>query len=704
MTTALDRPNIGRGVDRIDGPLKVTGAALYAADAPAAHPLHAVLVTSTIARGHITGIDESDARELDGVVAIMTHANAPRVVDTGFDFQTGLTYLEAGLMPLQSDRVSYWGQDVAVVIATTLGTAQAAAARLHVGYAAEPAVLGLDTGARAGAERADSFFGSPLWIDIGDADGALANSDVRIDATYTTPEETHNALEPSATLAEWDGDALTVHDATQWVLGTRNTLAHLFSIPPGAVHVISPFIGGGFGSKGFVWPHTVLAVMAAKLTGKPVKLVVDRTQFFTASGHRPRTEQRIRLGATRSGDLTALVHDVISTSGRAGDWVEGCNGTSQMLYDVANTRTSHHVIRLDTSTPTAMRAPGEAGGTYALECAVDELAAALRTDPLALRMRNHGAVDRSNGKPFSSKHLIECFRVGAQRFGWERRTPASRSMREGNELIGYGVATATYPALTGRADVRVRVEEPGRVRVECATHDLGTGMYTIIAQVASDALRIPLEHVRVVIGDSRLPYGPVAGGSQSTAAVMPPLVDACAELLRLAGGDLGTAAPGTQAQASSSGEIPDDLAFHSFGAQFCEVRIDEDIARLRVTRFTGVFDCGRILNPKTARSQMIGGIVMGLGMALFEETIRDESTGAVVTNSLADYHVPVNADVPPIDVAFVEHPDLRFNPLGVRGVGEIGITGVAAAVANAVFHATGLRVRDLPILPEKLLD
>ncbi len=342
---------------------------------------------------------------------------------------------------------------------------------------------------------------------------------------------------------------------------------------------------------------------------------------------------------------------------------------------------------------------------FALESALDELAYAVNVDPLELRVRNHTEKDPSNNDlPFSSKHLLECYREGARRFGWDRRTAEPRSMRDGHEFVGYGMATATYPAMAGATEVRVRTEGGGRVTVECATHDLGTGMYTIIAQVAADTLGVPLDAVTVKIGSSAYPKAPVAGGSQSTASVMPPLVDACEALKRLAGGNVAGAPAGLEASGSGSGEVDEEKhSFHSFGAQFCEVRYDEELARLRVTRFTGVFDCGRILNPKTARSQMMGGIIMGLGMALMEDTVRDPRTGAIVTNNLADYRVPVNADVPPIEIGFVDHPDVTFNALGVRGVGEIGITGVAAAVANAVYHASGRRVRDLPIVPERLL-
>jgi xanthine dehydrogenase YagR molybdenum-binding subunit len=706
MTTTLARPSThtGRPIDRVDGPLKVTGAARYAADAPVEHPLFAVMVQSTISRGRFRWIDEGAARAVDGVVEVLTYRNAPRITQTGFDFAAATLYTEPNLTPLQTDVVRYWGQHIAAVIATTLEAATTAAALLRIIYDETPSVVAIDAQTRARKEKVETFFGSALNVERGDVDAALAAAPTKLDVTYTTPAETHNAMEPSATVATWTGDDLTVYDATQWINGTQNTLAHFFDLDPAQVHVISPFLGGGFGSKGFVWAHTVIAAMAAKVVGKTVKLVIDRSQFFTSNGHRSETEQRVRIAATEFGSITGIVHDVLDTTGHAGDFSEPANKSTGMLYAIPNMRITHHAVRLDISTPTAMRAPGESPGSFAIESAMDELAYAVNVDPIELRVRNHAAKDPSSGLPFSSKHLLECYTEGAQRFGWEKRTPEPRSMRAGNEFVGYGMATATYPAMAGATDVRVRTDGGGRVTVECATHDLGTGMYTIIAQVAADTLAIPLADVTVKIGDSTYPKAPVAGGSQSTASVMPPLVDACEQLKRLAGGNLRGAAAGLEAMGSGSGEVDEEKhSFHSFGAQFCEVRYDEELARLRVTRFTGVYDCGRILNPKTARSQMLGGIIMGLGMALMEETLRDPRSGAIVTNNLADYHVPVNADVPPIDIAFVDHPDLTFNGLGVRGVGEIGITGVAAAVANAVYHASGRRIRDLPIVPERLM-
>jgi xanthine dehydrogenase YagR molybdenum-binding subunit len=704
MTTAERiRPLVGSAIDRIDGPLKVTGAARYTADAPVEMPLFAVLVSSTIARGRITAIDDAAARALDGVVDVLTYRNAPRLHETSFDFTVPTIYVEGGLMPLQTDRVCYSGQFVAAVIATTFEEARAGAARLHIAYETETAAVTLDE-RRDQSEPVEQFFGSPLNIERGDVDRAFATSSTVVEATYRTPEETHNPLEPSATVAQWDGNVLTVHDATQWIMGTRSTLAHFFGLPLENVHVICPFVGGGFGCKGFMWPHTVIAALAAKATGKPVKVVLDRSQFFTASGYRPQTEQHLRIASDAAGTLTAIEHDVLSPTSAVSEWVEPAGKTTPWLYDVPNLRTTHRIVRIDVATPTAMRAPGEAPGSFALESAMDELAAALQMDPLDVRVRNHATIDRTSGSPFSSKHLLECYREGARRFGWERRTPLPRAMREGSELVGFGMATATYPAFSGPTEVRVRVEAGARVAVECATHDLGTGMYTVIAQVAADSLSLPLERIDVRIGNSAYPRAPVAGGSQSTASVAPAVADACRALRERTGGTIDDRAVGIEATGSATDDYDaEHFSFHSFGAQFCEVRVDEELARVRVSRFVGVFDCGRIVNPKTARSQMIGGITMGIGMALLEETVRDSRNGAVVTNNFADYRIATNADIPPIEIAFVDEPDTRLNAIGVRGIGEIAITGVAAAVANAVFHATGKRVRDLPILPEKLL-
>jgi xanthine dehydrogenase YagR molybdenum-binding subunit len=743
MTATADRPAtrgfIGQPIDRVDGRAKVTGAARYAADAPVDAPLFAVIVQSTIARGRMTAIDETATRAVPGVVEVVTYKNAPRVPALPFDF---MVPVQEELAPLQTDEIHYDGQHVAAVVGATFEAAREGAALLRITYESRDAELTVDD-----AHQVDlpaQWFGSDIQPRRGEPEAAYEASDVRIDATYVTPLENHNPLEPSVTVAEWrDGD-LIVHDSTQWVRGTRAALAKHFALDEERVHVIAPFLGGGFGCKGFFWPHAAIAAMAAKLTNRPVKLVLTREQMFTSVGRRSSTRQRLRVGTSREGKLNAALHDVLSESSRVGTFVESAGGVTEMLYDVPNIAITHRVARLDVATPTAMRAPGEAPGSFALGSALDEVAYACGVDPLDVLRRNHAASDPSSGLPWSSKHLLACYERGAEAFGWSTRTHAPRSMRDSGELIGWGVATATYPAMRAPAQARVTIGTDGTIDVASATHDLGTGMYTILAQIAADTLGVHPDAVRVRIGDSSFPNAPVAGGSMSSASVGPAVQDAAQRAYREAlaiaissgasplhglTGDAVEARDGmlrakddpsrsiayadvvrlaeTGAIEVLGGAAPGDegekFSFHSFGAQFVEVRFDEELARLRVSRALGVFDCGRILNAKTARSQMIGGITWGIGMALFEETVRDDRFGAVVTNNLADYHVPVNADIPNIEVLFVEEPDFALNSLGARGIGEIGITGVAAAVANAVYHATGVRVRDLPIVPEKLL-
>jgi xanthine dehydrogenase YagR molybdenum-binding subunit len=742
MTVTAERPAtrgfIGQPIDRVDGRAKVTGAAPYAADAPIDAPLHAVIVQATISRGRMTSIDERATRAVPGVVEVVTYRNAPRVPSIPFAFTMPV---QEELAPLQTDEVHYDGQHVAAVVGTTFEAAREGAALLRIEYERTAAEVTVERAHQV--DRPEQWFGDDAQPRRGEPENAYGASDVRVDATYVTPAENHNPLEPSVTVAEWrDGD-LIVHDSTQWVRGTRAALAKHFALDEERVRVIAPFLGGGFGCKGFFWPHAVIAAMAAKLTQRPVKLVLTREQMFTSVGRRSQTRQRLRVGGSRDGRLRSVLHDVVSESSRVGTFVEAAGGVTTMLFDVPNIAVTHSVARLDVPTPTAMRAPGEAPGTYALGSALDELAYACGLDPLEVLRRNHAAADPSSGLPFSSKHLLACYERGAEAFGWSTRTHAARSMRDGDEFVGWGVATATYPAMRAPAEARVTIGADGAIDVVSATHDLGTGMYTILAQIAADTLGVDPRAVRVRIGDSSFPVAPVAGGSMSSASVGPAVLDAAqrahrealaiatssgasplhglheddveardgalrakddpsraiayADVVRLGGTGaieaLGSAAPGDEGE---------KFSFHSFGAQFVEVRFDEELARLHVSRALGVFDCGRILNAKTARSQMIGGITWGIGMALLEETVRDER-GGIVTNNLADYHVPVNADIPNLEVQFVEEPDFNLNPLGARGIGEIGITGVAAAIANAVYHATGVRVRDLPIVPEKLL-
>jgi len=694
MTTTVAPPptTVGTPVDRIDGRLKVTGQARYAADAPIGNVAHAVIVTSTIARGKITAVAAADALAIPGVLRVYTHENAPRLTAPPIDFVQGVVPAQNAI-PLQRSQIVHYGQPVALVVAETLEAARAAARDLHVSYDREVPLLSLDD---RGAEhsRPDAFFGRPLQAQRGDVDVGLAAAAVRIDARYTTPPEFHNAIEPHATLARWDRGKLVVHEPSQWVIGLRNYLAAVFGLPPGDVQVISPFVGGGFGSKGFSMPHTVLAAMAARDLERPVKLVLSRAQVFAQTAYRSPTQQHLRLGASAEGELTAIDHASRIADSQAGWFVEPPGLTTMLLYACPNVRISHEAVRLNVPPTGPMRAPGETPGMFALESALDELAAELGIDPIELRVRNDTQHDQDSKQPFSGRHLVECLRAGAQRFGWKARAPRPRGRRDGDDLIGCGVATATYPGMRSPASARV-FRENGKYVVEVATHDLGTGMYSIMAQVAADALQVALDEVECRLGDSRYPDAPVAGGSMSTASVMPAVQAACLKL-RASGGDFAEAG-------TAPGDESNRYAFQSFGAQFIEVRVDEALGRVRVTRALGVFDCGRILNPKTARSQALGGIVMGIGMALLEEGAFDPRSGRILTDNLADYRIPVNADIGNLDAFFIEEPDYVFNPLGARGIGEIGITGVAPAIANAVFNATGKRVRDLPITPEKLL-
>ncbi|MET0401464.1 MAG: xanthine dehydrogenase family protein molybdopterin-binding subunit, partial [Cystobacter sp.] len=563
----------------------------------------------------------------------------------------------------------------------------------------------------------------------------------RLDVTYVTPYEHHNPMEPHATTAVWEGDALTVYDATQGVFNERDRLAALFGLAPEKVRVITKFIGGGFGCKGSTWAHTVLAVLASRTVSRPVKLVLRREQMFGPVGFRPETHQRLQLEAREDGTLLKVRHEVLASTSTFDEFVEPSAAVTRMLYASGQIVTSHRLARLNIGTPTFMRAPGEASGTHALECALDELAVKLQMDPIALRLKNHADKDPETGLPWSSKSLKECYRVGAEKFGWSRRTPAPGSMKDGRTLIGWGMATATYPMRRSKAGAKATLQPDGRALVVSGSQDLGTGAYTVFTQVAADALGLPVERVTFDLGDTRYPQTPVSGGSQTTASVGS-AVKLAARALRdkaiaLAVADTGSPLHGLRAQDvqvdngqlvsggkkdsyaalmkrqklasleaqadAEPGKEKDAYSMHSFGAQFAEVHVDPDLGQIRVSRWVGAFGAGAILNPKTARSQMYGGIVMGLGMALMEHSVLDPRTGRFITQDLADYHVPVNPDVPDIDILFVEENDPHVNEVGAKGIGEIGITGVSAAIANAVFHATGRRVRDLPLTLDKIL-
>lgn len=729
----------GKGLDRVDGLLKVTGAAQYSSDVPVAGVTHAVIVGSTVAAGKVTSIDTGAAASAPGVLAVITPGNAPKLPGA----RTKGPPNDRLLQFLQDDTVSYDGQPIAVVVADSLDRARHAAELLRVSYASTPPVVTIGDG--AGAYKPAKLVRDETDSNRGDFDHAFASAPVKVDQTYLTPVQNHNPIETHSSTAVWlRADRLTVYDATQGVFGVKRKLARLFGLPEENVRVVSHFLGGGFGCKGAAWSHVPLAAMAAKVVGRPVKLTITREQMFAFVGHRPNTVQHVSLGASRDGKLTAVRHDLVSHTSRFDEFVEGCAVVSRSLYSCPNVRTSHRLVRLDVATPTFMRAPGESTGNYALETAMDELSYALSMDPMALRLQNHADRDEDADKPWSSKSLRECYARGAELFGWARRSAAPRSMKDGRLLIGWGMATATYPAHQSAAAATARIRSDGTAVVRSATQDLGTGTYTIMTQVAADALGMPLDRVRFELGDTSFPEAPLSAGSQTAASAGPAVRRACLDakkqLIELAVGDPRSALHGAKSEDidASDGvlfvrsdprqrethadvlgrshrpdiiaeakavESPDraHYAMRGFGAQFAEVSVDPELGEVRVRRLVGAFAAGKILNAKTARSQLMGAMVWGIGYALTEHTDYDERDGRVVTRDLADYLVPVNADVPSIDVLFVDEADPYVNELGAKGIGELGLTGVVAAIGNAVFHATGKRIRSLPILIESVL-
>lgn len=729
-------PMIGQPVDRADGPAKVTGGARFAAEHPLAGLTHAVLVTSSIPSGRIASISTARAEKMRGVALVMTHLNAPKLPENG---QAGLNPPAGRILNLlQDDQVHYNNQPVALVVADTLEHAQDAARAVMITYAASPADLDF---AQAKASRTVR----PKLPDSsrGDFPAGWRDAGSRVDAVYTTAMQHHNPMEPHATIAHWDGERLTLYDSTQYVTGVKTTVAKRLGLDPGRVRVISPFVGGGFGSKGSTWSHVVLAAMASRQTGKPVKLVLERPQMFGMVGYRPLTEQRVRLGAAADGRLTAVAHEVTASTSVQEDWLEPSATITRMMYASDSLETSHRLVRLNHGTPTFTRAPGFSSGSFALESALDELAYAARLDPIALRLRNHADVNPETGLPWSSKSLRQCYAAGAERFGWGRRSPAPGSMRDGRWLVGWGMASATYPAHRSAASARARILPDGSAVVQSGTHDLGTGTYTVMAQIAADSLGLPLAKVRFELGDTSLPEAPVSGGSQSVASVAP-AVQAASLAAREKLVALAVADPQSPLYGASAGEIVIDqgwlarrsaperqesvaaqltrhgagveatsesrpgaeahaFAMHAFGAVFAEVKVDPDLGIITVPRVVGAYGVGRLMNRKTGHSQLMGGIVWGIGSALLEKTELDSRTGRAVNGNLAEYHVPVNADIGSIEVIVVDETDPHINALGAKGIGEIGMVGMAAAIANAVYHATGKRIRDLPITLDKLL-
>ena len=728
----------GQPIDRRDGRDKVTGAAKYAAEFSIPSLVHAVLVQSTIAAGQIAGFELDTAQGMPGVLAIITPDNAPKLASRTQAQQSVNQPL------LQDSEIVYNGQHVAVVVADSLERAQAAAAAVKLRYKEGEAQTTM-SGALDQAYVPKSFRNGQRPPDSHRGDQAAFDAAaLRLEATYSTPIEHHNPMEPHATIAAWDGDRLTVWTATQGISGTQATLAGMFGIEKANVRVICPFVGGGFGCKGNTWPPATLAAMAARVVNRPVKLVLSRAQMYTSNGFRPMTVQKLQVGAGQDGALQWLRHDGVSqmSQPKLGEFVEPVALATEMLYACPNVSISHRLVAVNQGLPTYMRAPGEASGMFALESAMDEVAAQLNIDPIALRLKNYADQDPSENKPFSSKRLRECYAQGAAAFGWSRRTPAPRSMTDGRYLVGMGMATSTYPTNRSAANVRVRLMANGDAVLQSGTQDLGTGTYTVMAQLAADGLGLPIERVRFELGDSRFPAAPVSGGSQTVASVGSAVLAACKQAqdhaVAMALSDAGDrwqgaaaadyklqdgAVVGPQGRMAMAEmlarrnvefvEVSADSAppakdkqthsLHAFGAQFAEVRVDPLLGEIRLSRLVGVFDGGRVLNAKTARSQLIGGMTFGVGMALLEETMVDENTGRIVNANISEYLLPVNADIPVMTATLLDGNDLDANPVGAKGLGELPMVGMAAAIANAVYHATGVRVRDLPIRLEDVL-
>lgn len=721
---SLEAPWIGAAEPRVDGPVKVTGTAVYTGDVALPDLAHAVLVQSTIAKGRITGTDIAAAETAPGVLAVYISDGSLGIGPVASFYSADNGPMGDGRTPLSDPVIHHHGQHIAMVVAETLEQAVAGAESIRTRYRHEsPLVRIEDAIAQTPPGRED--------IVRGDLATGLAVADVTVEAYYETPPQHMNPMEPCATTARWSGDRLTVYDSTQYVGGVRVALAAAFGLPVDKVRVLSGFVGGGFGSKGTVWPHVLLAAAAARRVGRPVRLVLTRPQMFTSCGTRPATRQRIVLGAHRDGRLTAIAHDGTTATSPGENVVESTGGITSTLYACPNVAIRQRIVRLDMQAPTFQRGPGRAPGSFALESALDELAHELRMDPLELRLRNHADTDPSSGRPWSSKHLRECYRAGAERFGWEPddRTPGTR--REGDVLIGTGMATAAHEMDPGAAAAYAELRVDGSAVIGVASHDIGTGTYTVFGQIAADVLGLAPDRIIVRLGDTDLPEAPPSIGSQTVAYVGPAIRRACEavrdDLLAAAVADpesplyqreIGAIEFGPETFASELARIgvpslsavghhhPDansPYAVQSFGAHFAEVAVDSLTGTVRVRRMVGAFDIGRVINPRTARSQLLGGMTFGLAQALMEATTIDPRRGQVVEPHLAGYHLPVNADVGTLDVLFVGGPDPHLSDLGARGAGEIGVIGAAAAIANAVFHATGVRVRTLPITPDRVM-
>lgn len=698
--------SVGEAIDRVDGRLKVTGKATYTADQQAPKLAFGVLVASAIAKGRIAAIDTSAAELVPGTLAVLTHKSGLKLAKDPSEVTPGEP-ADRALQLLQDDRVYYGNQPIAIAVAETLEAAFESADRVVARYAPEKPSVTLDSSMpTAYVPKKMGGAGDPPASRRGDPESAAASAPTHVHETYTTPFQTHSPMEPHSTVAVWDGaNKLTLYDTSQGIFGDRKRIAELLGLKPEDVRVVSLYVGGGFGSKGPTWSHSAICALAARRVNRPVKLVLRRPQMFGPVGCRTATQQMITAAASQDGKLTALMNDTFTHTSTMDEFTEPATLPTRMLYSTPNNATSQKLVRSDIGTPSYMRAPGEAPGTVGLEIALDELSYALKMDPVELRLKNYAERDEDKNLPWSSKSLRQCYRDGAARFGWSRRKPEPGSMRDGNTLIGWGMATSVYPARRSPASAKARMYPDGRVLVEAGSQELGGGTYTIMTQIAADALGVPISHVTFRLGDTRYPETPVSGGSQ-TAATTGTAVYEAARALRTKLDGMGknwNNQPWVEAEAST-GQNPDAKTYSmfSFGAQFAEVRVDADLGQIHVARMTGVFAAGKILNALTARSQFMGGMVWGVSFALHEHTVYDERLGRIVNNNLAEYHIPSNADIGAMDIGWVEEDDQHVSPIGAKGIGEVGITGAAAAVANAYYHATGKRVRDLPITLEKL--
>jgi xanthine dehydrogenase YagR molybdenum-binding subunit len=751
MPTTQETPIIspvGRDTPRVDGPRKVSGLAQYTSDFNFPGVLYAVPVGATIASGRVLKLETAAAQKMPGVRAIFHRENIGKIFRSvpGPGFQ-GIC--EERRPPFEDDVVRYYGQYIALAVADTFEAAKAAADAVRATYAKDKPNVETHLEADDDPEVVSTTYGprKRLQSQRGDAEGAFAKAPVKLDQTYVTPAETHNPIELHATTAIWDGSTLTLYETSQGVVNLRGVLAQMFGLPKEDVRVITKFLGSGFGGKLYPWTNCALAAAAARQLGKPVKLVLSRKMMFQTVGHRSRTQQRVRLGATADGKLVSLQHNYVYQRSMLDDHHEDCGEATSFQYSVPNLRVTFGRARRNIGAGADMRGPGRVPGLYATESAMNELADQLKIDPLKLRILNEPKTDESLGVPFSSRHLLECFDLGAEKFGWSRRSPGVASMKRDGLTLGWGMAGSSWLAGRFSSAASVQLRDDGTARVACATQDIGTGMYTVLAQLTSHKIGVPLGKIEVALGDTALPEGPLSGGSLATESVVPavfaaadsaigsllaiatmtpgspfekrPPTDLAFErgrvfvkadgvgkgvpfddLLRRA--NLGLVTGSGQSEAAFGNPKP-KYSTHSFGCHFVEVTWQPEIARLRVSRVVTIVDAGRIINPLAGRNQIQGAVVMGIGMALFEHTTYDPQSGAPINSNLADYVMTVNADAPPIEVHFVDFPDKEINEVGARGIGEIGLTGIAAAITAAVHHATGVRVRELPVKIENLL-